>query len=108
MPSKNPYRDQRTEDLLKTLAMNYIQRESNRTALVTVTNIRLGDKGKNCLVLFTVFPESKEAAVLDFLKRKRPELRAYIQENSRLGTLPFVDFAIDGGEKNRQTVDRLI
>jgi ribosome-binding factor A len=108
MVNAHPYRDQREEDILHRLAAEFIQKESNRTALVTVTNITLGDKGKNVTVFFTVLPENKEAGVLDFLKRKRSEFRDYIKDNSRLGLLPFVDFAIDGGEKNRQIVDRLI
>lgn len=109
MPTNaHPYRDKREEDVLTRLAMDYIQRESNRDALVTVTNISLGDKGKRVTIFFTVLPETKEAGVLDFLKRKRGEFRDYIKDNSRLGLLPFVDFEIDGGEKNRQTVDRLI
>lgn len=101
-------KDKRAEEIIKELAMNFVAYESNGTSLVTVTNIILKNRGKEALILFTVLPENKEAVVLDFLKRKRPEFKEYIKENSRMGIIPFVDFEIDLGEKNRQTVDRLI
>lgn len=103
-----PYKDKRAEEVLRELAMKFIANESNGTSLVTVTNVLLSNRGKNVMVCFTVLPEEKEAVVLDFLKRKRPEFKEYIKENSRLGIIPLVDFQIDFGEKNRQTVDRLI
>lgn len=102
------YRDLRSEDILKGLAMTYLARESNRTSLVTVTNVILTNHGKNATILFTVLPESAEKAALDFTKRQRGEFRSYLREKSRLPIIPFIDFAIDGGEKNRQNVDRLI
>ncbi len=104
----NPYRNQREEDLLRELAAKYIERESNRTSLVTVTSVSVTNKGQNAMIFFTVLPDSKEAGVLDFLKRKRAEFRSYVKENSRLSILPFIDFAVDMGERNRQNVDRLI
>lgn len=104
----NPHRDKRTEDLVKEMASKFLSIESNRTSLVTVTNINLYNRGKNVTIFFTVLPEDKENAVLDFTKRKRGDFREYMKENSRLPIIPFVDFEIDFGEKNRQNVDRLI
>ena len=104
----NPYRNQREEEFMRELAAKYIERESNRTSLVTVTSVSVTNRGRDLLVFFTVLPETKEAGVLDFLKRSRDDFRKYIKENSRLPVIPFVDFALDRGEKNRQNVDRLI
>lgn len=106
--NNRPYRDQREEDVLQRLAAEYIQMESNRTSLVTVTSVIIGDRGRNARILFTVLPEEKEAGVLDFLKRKRPEFREYIKNKAKLSVIPFIEFEIDFGERNRQTVDRLI
>lgn len=75
---------------------------------MTVTNVILSDRGKRVQILFTVLPEDKEKAALDFVKRQRDDFREYIKKNSKLPIIPFVDFDIDFGEKNRQTVDRLI
>jgi ribosome-binding factor A len=104
----NPYKDRRSEEVIKELAMKFIASESNGTSLVTVTSITLSNRGKNVTVYFTVLPEDKEEVVLDFLRRKRPEFKDFVKDNSRLGIIPLVDFQIDFGEKNRQTVDRLI
>jgi ribosome-binding factor A len=97
----------RINDLIKSLAMEYLSRESNRTSLVTVTEVKMADKNSKALILFTVLPESKEHAVLDFAKRKRPEFREYIKDRARLRVIPFIDFDIDFGERNRQRVDQL-
>jgi len=102
------FRDQRTEDILKKLAADFLTLESNRTSLITVTDIKLGNKGKNVSIYFTVLPENKEAAVLEFVRRKRKDFREYVKKHSRLPIIPFVEFDIDFGEKNRQTIDRLI
>lgn len=104
----NPHKDRRSEDLIKELAMKFVALESNGTSLVTVTNIALENRGKNVTIFFTVLPETKEVVVLDFLKRKRNDFKDYIKDNARLGIIPFVDFEIDYGEKNRQNVDRLV
>ncbi len=107
MPA-SPYRDQREQDIIRELASKYIAKESNRTSLVTVTNVILGNKGKDVTICFTVLPEIREGSVLEFLRRKRADFRNYMKENARLPIIPFVEFAIDAGEKNRQNIDRLV
>ena len=100
-------RDEKMMGQIKELAARFFSMESNRTSLVTVTSVALADNGKEATVFFTVFPEDKEDAVLDFAKRKRSEFKHFIKEESRLGRIPFVDFEIDKGEKNRQRIDEL-
>lgn len=100
------------KDIIKELAGSFIQNESNYTALITVTDVSLSDHGKQSTIFFTVLPvgttgEDKERAALDFMKRKRTEFREYVQEKSRLSKIPFFDFAIDMGEKNRQKIDEI-
>jgi ribosome-binding factor A len=116
MPSSNPIkpeiRDGRIHDIVQDLAAKFIQRESNYTSLITVTQVVLADQGKRAKVFFTVLPvgntgEDKEQAALDFMKRKRAEFRQYVQDNSRLSRIPFFDFEIDMGEKNRQKIDEI-
>jgi ribosome-binding factor A len=104
----NPYRDQRAEDLIKEMAAKFISIESNRTSLVTVTKVNIFNRGKSATIFFTVLPEDKEHVVLDFTRRKRGEFREYMKKNGRFPIIPFIDFEIDLGEKNRQNVDRLI
>ena len=101
-------RDEKVKDQIRMLAAEYLSRESNRTSLITVTDVSLHDHGKSAVVFFTVLPEEKAHAALDFAKRKRSEFREFVQEKSRLGRLPFFDFEIDKGEKNRQRIEEII
>ncbi len=100
-------RDEKMMAEVKELAARFLSLESNRTSLVTVTSASLSDNGKEATVYFTVFPEDKEDAVLEFAKRKRSEFKHFVKEESRLGRIPFFDFEIDKGEKNRQRIDEL-
>jgi ribosome-binding factor A len=104
----NPYKDKRSEEVIRELAARFLSIESNRTSLVTVTRVDLYNRGKNATILFTVLPESKEKAVLDFTKRKRAEFRDFMKKESKLPIIPFIDFEVDFGEKNRQRVDELV
>ncbi len=97
----------RISDMIKELAMKYLQRESNRTSLITVTNVNLFDRDSRAIIMITVLPEDKEKLVLEFVKRHRPELREFIKKNARLRVIPFLDFEIDFGERNRQRIDEL-
>ncbi|MCR4334223.1 MAG: ribosome-binding factor A [Patescibacteria group bacterium] len=89
------------------LASKFLQRESNHLSLITVTDIMISKDSKRMTIFFTVLPETKEKAALDFTKRKRSEFREYVKNNSRMQRIPFFDFAIDGGEKNRQKIDEI-
>ena len=40
-----------------------------------------------------------------FLKRKRSDFRDFVKDNARLARIPFFDFEIDKGEKNRRQVE---
>lgn len=94
--------------MVQHLVANYINIESNRTSLITVTNIDLAPDMERATVLISVYPEEKAKAALDFLNRKRDDVRDYIKKHSKLRRLPRVTFAIDEGEKNRQRIDELL
>lgn len=98
-------RDDRLRDLVKGLAASFVQRETNGISLITITDVALADRGGRATIYFTVLPEEKVKGVLDFLKRKRAEFREYFMSNARIGRIPFFDFALDVGEKNRQKID---
>lgn len=100
-------RDQKLKDLIKEAAAEFMQRESNYVSLLTVTDVSLSDHGNQATIFFTVLPEEKEKAALDFAKRKRAEFREYFKGKARMRALPFFDFEIDLGEKNRQKIDEI-
>jgi len=89
------------------LAAEFINKESNRQSLITVTGAVLSSDGKRCDILLTVLPEEKEHDVIDFLSRKVSEFRNFVKAQVRGRIIPMFAFVIDTGEKNRQELDRL-
>lgn len=101
-------RQDKVANLLREIAGTFIQGESNKTSLITVTDCSVSRDMKRATVFLTVFPETKEKAALDFLKRKRSEFRDHLKSHMSSHTIPFIDFEIDRGEKNRQKIDSLL
>jgi len=101
-------RQSKVKDLLKEMAAQFLQSESNYTSLITVTNADVSRDLKKATIFVTVFPEDSEKDALNFLKRKRRGFKEFVKSKARLRRIPFFDFEIDKGEKNRQLIDSLI
>ncbi len=101
-------RTEKVSNLLKELAAQFLQREKNNTSLITVTHADVSPDLKRGTVFITVLPTTKEHEALEFAKRKRPELREFLKKNMETKSIPFIDIAIDLGEKNRQRIDELL
>ena len=89
-------------------AANYIAVNSNGQSLITVTSADVSSDGKYVTYGISVLPTQKEAAVLDFLKRHKDDVRSAIKKNMRMRVLPYVTFVLDTGEKNRQNIETLL
>lgn len=99
--------NKKVEDILLEAASKFFLMESAGSALVTITSIDLSPKGDRAVIFFSVLPEEKEKVVLEFAKRKRSDFREFIKSETKIQRLPFIDFEIDIGEKNRQNIDRI-
>ncbi len=93
-------RKKRIEEQIAQIAAEFFKKEASRTALFTVIRASISKDFKNATIYFTVFPESKEKAALDFAKRHGSELREFAKKQLNLKTIPFFHFEIDKGEKN--------
>ena len=100
-------RSERIIRIIKTAAAEFMQKESSGQSLITITDVRLSNDEKYANILFTVLPDDKEEAVLEFTKRMRSEFRQYVKANTKLGRIPTFDFQIDLGEKHRQKIDTI-
>lgn len=100
-------KSERIREALRHAAAEFLERQSNRASLVTVTGVALSKKGDRATILITVLPETREAAALAFSNRQAGALRAFLSKRVSLQQLPFVSFAIDRGEKHRQKLDEL-
>lgn len=101
------YKGEKIRESLKHLAAEFLSKVSNRTSLITVTDVVLSRKRDRAAVLISVFPETQEQAALEFASRQGGALRDFLKKKVSLQRLPYISFAIDRGEKNRQKIDLL-
>lgn len=101
------FRSQKSTDEIRRLVSDFIEIESNKNSLITVTKVELSADFKKAVIFVTVFPEHFEKGALDFLKRQRGEMRDYLKKKGRLANIPFLDVSIDEGEKSRQRLDEI-
>lgn len=100
-------KDLKLKELLRELAAEYFSRESNRTSLITITDVELRSRNSKAIILFTVMPEHQEAAALDFMHRQLTDFREFVNGRARIMRVPFFEVAVDRGEKNRQRLDEV-
>ena len=101
-------RNEKLAKNIKELAAQFLNRQNNRTSLLTVLSCAVSPDQKRATIFITVLPTSKEKAALDFIKRNLKELREFLKKNLPIKIIPFLDVAIDLGEKNRQKIDELL
>ncbi|KKS04690.1 MAG: Ribosome-binding factor A [Candidatus Nomurabacteria bacterium GW2011_GWC2_41_8] len=101
-------RNEKVANQIKELAAQFLGRENNRTSLITVMSCTTSPDLKRATIFITVLPTAKEHDALEFAKRKRSELREFLKKSMPIKIIPFLDVAIDQGEKNRQKIDELL
>src|SRR3989338_7830944 len=94
-------------EIIHRMAAEFVRDEASKASLLTITRVELSPTGKEAKIYFTTLPESEENTALKFLIRKTPEFKKNIRDKSRIGIVPYVDFKIDYGERNRQRLDEL-
>ncbi len=100
-------KSEKMREAIRHAAAEFMAIESNRTSLITVTNVHLTPKGDRATILVSVFPDSKEKEALEFVSRTGGALRDFISKRISFQRLPYISFALDIGEKNRQKIDEL-
>lgn len=104
---KGNFRDDRYMARLIELAAKFIAEEAGRTTLITPLRADVSRDHKNATIYVSVFPESEREHALKYLDRNRKHFRGYLKKHGRFAHLPFVKFAFDYGEQNRQHLDDL-
>lgn len=100
-------RQDKVAEVLRVLGSEFLSRVSNRTSLITITRADVSRDMKKATLYVTVYPETEEENALNFVKRNRSDLRDYVKPKLSMKSIPFFDFVIDEGEKNRQHLDEL-
>jgi len=86
---------ERAIEALKKAASEFINKESNRRSMITVTAVEMDRRGRRARIFISVFPEKDTYAATDFLNRQRNEFREYIKKHIRLRAIPSVQFLAD-------------
>lgn len=107
MIPKDPNKDKKIEEVIKKAATRFLLEETSGASLLTVTQVVTSTRSEQAAIYFTAFPTDKEKTALEFLKRKRHDFKEYLKMETNLQRIPFIDFEIDIGEKNRQKIDKL-
>ena len=100
-------KEDKIREIIRMLAAEFFSRESNRTSLITITNVALKSGGSIAVILVTVLPVEKEEDAVSFIHRRLGDFREYVQKHSRIARVPFFEVGIDVGEKNRQHIDEI-
>ena len=88
-------KDDRLTAALHTAAAEFINRESNRRSLITVTSVEWPEGDKRARIFVSVFPASQTPAAMDFLSRQHDEFMAFLKKRVKLHMLPHVSFLPD-------------
>lgn len=102
------FREEKITNHLRELAATFIEREAGSTSMITVTRVHLAVGGKHATIFVSVLPRDKEKAAYGFLRRNLGDMRKFIQSKLHIHPIPFLEIAIDEGEKNRQKIDELL
>ena len=103
----NSSRQDKVSEQLRRIAADFLEMESNKKSLITVTRTTISKNFSSATIFITVLPESYENTALSFAKRNAGEFRNYVKSKMKLRVLPFFTFEIDKGEKTRQKIDEL-
>ena len=85
----------KTASAIHTAAAEFVNRESNRRSLITVTKVELDERGLKARVYVTVYPDTQAVAALDFLSRAKDDLKDFLQKRIRMQALPHCTFVQD-------------
>lgn len=102
------HRDEKITSRIRELAATFIEKEGGISSLITVTGVEMSPDGRNAKILITALPADKEQAAYGFVKRNLGEMRTFIMKQLKIHPIPYLDVAIDLGEKNRQKIDELL
>lgn len=102
------HRKEKVAQLIKDLAGDFLARTSNRSSLITVTNVVLSEDGKHADILISVMPKERASAAVGFANRNADEFREFVRSRAKMRLLPRFAFALDIGEENRQRIEEIL
>lgn len=100
-------RQEKISHEIQKLAALFLEREGDKTSLITVTRADIAPDLKHSTIYISVLPDNKAEAALYFCKRKMTDFKKFAMKRLSMKAIPFFDVVLDRGEKNRQRIDEL-
>ena len=88
------FRNDRLKEAILHAAQEFLNRESNRTSLVTATKIDMTDE-YSARISISVFPPETTGTVIEFLSRSRSDFSEYFKKHVRVRGVPHIEFLAD-------------
>lgn len=101
------YKNEQVSSRIREIVSEYVSRETNGRSIISITTVDMNPSGDHANVFITVIPESEEKAALDFLKRKRTEIRKTVMKKLPIARIPFLEILIDTGEKLSRRITQI-
>lgn len=99
------YKKERLLEAIVHGAAEFINRESNRKSLITVTGAAFRDDKKTVNVYVSVMPDYDTGAAVDFLSRHGETFFSFLKKKIKTHSLPRIVFLADpkipGGDEER-------
>jgi len=89
------YKKEKLLSAIEHAAAEFINRESNRKSLITVTRAVFRENDRTVNVFISVLPEKETGAAVDFLSRQRDSFLEVLRKKIRTRELPYVYFLAD-------------
>jgi ribosome-binding factor A len=105
------HRPERVADILREEISQIVgyELEDPRLTMVTVTDVRVSDNGRDAQVFITVAGDEKEhARALDALRHATPYVRKQLSLSLNLPRTPQIHFVRDRVEEKGERVDKLL
>jgi len=101
-------RQERVASTITRLAAEFLKEEANPSPLITVTRSNVSPDLSQATIFVSILPEKDEDKAMVFLMRKQYNLRSYAKKHLPMKRLPFFEFVLDKGERNRQRIDDVL
>lgn len=98
----------RIDELVHRFIADYLRRELDTDALVTVSSVTTTGNVQDCTIGITVFPFEKSKTVLKEIEKNIYEIQQVLNRGLKMRPVPKITFKIDESEEKASKVLRVI
>lgn len=107
-PIPQSERQRRLNQELTRLLGLFINENSNRQSVITVTRCLTSPDLSQATAYISVIPDEQEKTAAAFLNRHSRDVYNFVKARTDLRRIPRIAFELDAGEKNRRRIDEIL